>query len=268
MSDKKAVNYTDLYIAKNYIDDKVGNLKTSITEGTLKAKLADSTDKDGEGNIITDTYYKKTDTIENATNASFATNADLANSAIKDGNGNIIDTTYQRKDELAENALKVNGIEFNRRKNGVLIEVGSDVVGEETVVPQKKLLWNYGGGSREFRVYKGNIMIDIDLGEDLTGKILEIWYRFYNTKPNATKYSLGMKKIDFLIDPIYGSSSFTGTSFLETLRKNADGVLGGIFINFEVQNITLNKLRVSLNGIDYLDEYDVLEIYDIYEVIG
>lgn len=70
---KKAINLQDLIYVKKYIDDQVKAFKnkliSDLTNGTVTVKKATNATKDGDGNVIKDTYYKKTDTVANATNA-------------------------------------------------------------------------------------------------------------------------------------------------------------------------------------------------------
>ena len=69
---KKAINLQDLIYAKKYIDNLINALKSDLTDGTVTVKKATNATKDGDGNVIKDTYYKKTDTVEKATNATNA----------------------------------------------------------------------------------------------------------------------------------------------------------------------------------------------------
>lgn len=102
---KKAINLQDLIYVKKYINDQVKAFKnkliSDLTNGTVTVKKATNAStasdaayaisaeratKDSDGNVIKDTYYKKTDTVANATNA---TNAKKLKS-VDGNNGEVV----------------------------------------------------------------------------------------------------------------------------------------------------------------------------------
>lgn len=87
---KKAINLPDLKYIKKYIDDR----------------CADT-------DYVDQNFYKKTDVVDEATNASYAATAGLASMATNDANGQPILSTYLKKDEMAASAMKVYKTDFS-----------------------------------------------------------------------------------------------------------------------------------------------------------
>lgn len=112
---KKAINLQDLIYVKKYINDQVKAFKnkliSDLTNGTVTVKKATNAStasdaayaisagratKDSDGNVIKDTYYKKTDTVASAEKAT------------KDGDGNVISETYRKKTDTVANATNAD----------------------------------------------------------------------------------------------------------------------------------------------------------------
>ena len=81
--------------AGNHNHDSVYYKKTDTVKNATAAWKSTC---DGDGKVISDTYYKKTDTVKNATNAAIATKA------TNDGDGNKISETYYKKTETVAKA--------------------------------------------------------------------------------------------------------------------------------------------------------------------
>lgn len=147
---KKAINLQDLVYVKKYIDDYYYNKEE--TEALLDETVADKvqtavedtcyTKEETYNKTVADvTFYKKTDTVDKATNAV------QANSASQ-----------------AENASKVNGLEITQDTNGVL-KIG------DVIIPQKKVLWSKPSGMSSIT----DTPVTVTLSEEYAvGDVLEI----------------------------------------------------------------------------------------------
>lgn len=78
----------------------VGSLNGNATTATTATKAT----QDSDGNVINTTYYKKTDTVANATYAATAGTAESATKAGRDSSGNLIIDTYLKKTGKAAEA--------------------------------------------------------------------------------------------------------------------------------------------------------------------
>ena len=76
----------------------ISALSNTYLGKNANAVSATKATNDGDGNKISTTYYKKTDTVTNAANAVNATNA------VNDSNGNNIIDTYVTKTDVVANA--------------------------------------------------------------------------------------------------------------------------------------------------------------------
>lgn len=228
MSDKKAVNYTDLYIAKNYIDDAVNNLKTDIS----------------------DTYYQKTDKVSEAS---------IADKAAADLSGNLIVDTYLKKNDPIENANKVNGIAFTQTNSG-LVKIG------ENTVTQKKILWQSTGSTNE-GLLDTVTMRKYDLGESIVGKKLEVIYRFY-PKEDSTLGWLGFKTATVIVYPAYSTSGVASATFTEvyTVSSTSPITITSMFLTLSISRTSENMLGISMSGSSYADDF-YCEIYEINEIL-
>lgn len=92
------------------------------SEGNIQIDVVTKATQDGNGNVISNTYVKKTDKVTSASSA------DSAIKATQDGSGNVITSTYATKSEL--NAIDVgvktvNGTQPDPNGN-VTIQTGGD----------------------------------------------------------------------------------------------------------------------------------------------
>ena len=65
---KKAINLPDLKYVKKYVDNNFYKKTDTVANATNAAQATKAT-QDGDGKVIKDTYYKKTDTVARATEA-------------------------------------------------------------------------------------------------------------------------------------------------------------------------------------------------------
>lgn len=137
--------------------NKLEAFKEGVKDGTIvitKAKHAETATKatqDNDGNVIPDTYAKKSDltggtlkvakaaSADSATNASTAYSAEVATKAQQDVNGNFIHTTYRRKDERLQftSMTTTNGISFKanlERGKTYLIKIHDTALGTTSVI--------------------------------------------------------------------------------------------------------------------------------------
>lgn len=179
---KKAINLQDLLYIKQYID--MNHYDKDETDAMLDSKVAEEVEADVNSKMenyynITEsdnTFYKKTDTVTNATNAVNATNAENAVNADNAGNA-----------DNADNATKINGIEITNDENGVL-KVG------DVIIPQKRVLYN-GLLDLYLNVTDSSVTEltkDVTLPEEINdGDILEITYNVQLSDYYVVKIMMG-----------------------------------------------------------------------------
>ena len=95
---------------------KLDAFKRGVEDGSIvipNATNATKATQDADGNVIADTYAKKSDlesgaiTVKKASGASNATTAVSATKATQDANGNVIADTYAKKSDLTSGAITV-----------------------------------------------------------------------------------------------------------------------------------------------------------------
>ena len=102
---KKAINLPDLKYVKKYVDNNFYK-KTDTVANATNAASADYATDAGMANYATDAGHANyADNAENATNA---TNAAQATKATQDGDGKVIKDTYYKKTDTVEEAKKAD----------------------------------------------------------------------------------------------------------------------------------------------------------------
>lgn len=105
--------------AGNHNHDSVYYKKTDTVANATNAVNATKATQDGDGKVISETYYKKTDTVDHAVSADRAVSAA---SAANDGAGLNISSNYYKKTDTVANATNaVNATKATQDGDGKVI---------------------------------------------------------------------------------------------------------------------------------------------------
>lgn len=137
------LNYNLAEFNNNTIASAIGNLSKVYLGINANAVSATKATNDGDGKKISTTYYKKTDTVANATNAVNAVKA------TQDSNGNVIIDTYITKSDVvtdAKNAVAATYATYDSANTNTRNAIRDYIIGVKATNDNHGLTFTRGTG--------------------------------------------------------------------------------------------------------------------------